>query len=286
MMSFFVPKGGFWRSQEEFIATPTGYQERYPKEDCGMIAEVILTVAESKRLIAKAVARLPSVQRAMEEGLVFVGRGTTNAYVLEELLGHPIDKIQFTAGLTLPVKGDRPPALAAQRIPDQVFRRGKLLESASREQAWSEMGPGDVFIKGGNALDYKNRMVGILIGHPTGGTMGALGTIIARRIELVLPIGLEKLVYSDLNELSRLSRQRETGREMPTLMPVTGTIVTEIEALQTLCNIQAVLYSAGGIAGAEGSVRLLLEGDRENLEAALRLVDSVQGEGAFIPSAR
>ncbi len=247
-----------------------------------MIADVILTVSESKRLIAKAVVKLPSVQKAMEDGIAIVGRGTTNSYLFEELLGKPIDKIQLTAGLTLPAKGERPPALASKRIPDQVFRRGELLEDTTLEQILPEMGPGDVFIKGGNALDYKNKMVGILIGHPTAGTMGAIGTIISRRIELIIPIGLEKLVCSDINQLSRLSRQTDTYKGMPTLMSVTGTIVTEIEALHILCNINAVLYSAGGIAGAEGSVRLLLEGDREGLESVLKLVDSVQGESAFV----
>jgi len=247
-----------------------------------MIADVILTVSESKRLIAKAVVKLSSVQKAMAEGIVIVGRGTTNSYVFEELLNKKIDKIQLTAGLTLPAKGERPPALSSKRIPDQVIRRGKLLEETTLEQILPEMGPGDVFIKGGNALDYKNKMAGILIGHPTSGTMGAIGTIIARRIELIIPIGLEKLVYSEIDELSKLSRQTDTYRGMPTLMPVAGTIVTEIEALKVLCNINAVLYSAGGIAGAEGSVRLLLEGDGESMESALKLVDSVQGEGAFV----
>jgi len=218
----------------------------------------------------------------MGDGIVIVGRGTTNSYVFEELLGKSIDKIQLTAGLTLPAKGERPPALSSKRIPDQIFRRGELLEDTSLEQILPEMGLGDVFIKGGNALNYKDKMAGILIGHPTAGTMGAIGTVIARRIELIIPIGLEKLVYSDINELSRLSRQTGTYRRLPTLMPVTGTIVTEIEALQILCNINAVLYSAGGIAGAEGSVRLLLEGDAESLEFALSLIDSVQGEEGFI----
>lgn len=86
---------------------------------------------------------------------------------------------------------------------------------------------------------------------------------------------------SDIDELSRLSRQTDTYKGMPTLMSVTGTIVTEIKALQILCNINAVLYP-NIFAGTEGSVRLLLEGDREGLESALKLVDSVQGEGAFV----
>ena len=44
----------------------------------------ILTVAESKRLIAKAVAQMPIVKNALENGMVIVIKGTTNAYVAEE----------------------------------------------------------------------------------------------------------------------------------------------------------------------------------------------------------
>lgn len=47
-----------------------------------MKRQFVLTVSESKRLIAKGVAALPEVKRAMEEGMVVVATGTTNAYVL------------------------------------------------------------------------------------------------------------------------------------------------------------------------------------------------------------
>ncbi|MBW2262654.1 MAG: hypothetical protein JRG91_11825, partial [Deltaproteobacteria bacterium] len=48
-----------------------------------MQASFTLTVAESKRLIAKGVAAIPEVARARREGTLIVGRGSTNAYVLE-----------------------------------------------------------------------------------------------------------------------------------------------------------------------------------------------------------
>ena len=52
-----------------------------------MFTEVVLTVAESKRLIAKGVAGHPDVLTALSRGIVVVCKGTTNAYVVEELLG-------------------------------------------------------------------------------------------------------------------------------------------------------------------------------------------------------
>jgi len=245
---------------------------------------VVLTVSESKRLIAKGVAALPQVRRALEDGIVAVAKGTTNSYIVEELLGRPIDKTAYTTGLTLPERPKRTPKLAEEKMPDLVLKRGEPVEGVSAVEAVKEMRAGDVFIKGANALDYRRKVAGILIGHPEGGTIGAtLGTIVARGIELVIPVGLEKLVYEDIEALSRRVRRfDESLTEIPTLMPVTGTIVTEIEALKVLCGVEATLLSAGGVAGAEGSVRLLIEGERGAVKGALELLRSIQGEPMFI----
>jgi hypothetical protein len=62
-------------------------------------ALVSLTPSESKRVIAKGVAALPEVKRATQRGLIVVGRGTTNAYVAEELTGEKTEnKDHYAAG--------------------------------------------------------------------------------------------------------------------------------------------------------------------------------------------
>jgi len=85
-------------------------------------------------LIAKGVAKLPSVQQAMADGIVIIGRGTTNGYVYEELLGTQIDKTRLIAGIVLPAKKERPEALSSPKLPDLVIRKGQLLEDTSLEQ--------------------------------------------------------------------------------------------------------------------------------------------------------
>jgi len=67
-----------------------------------MKKQVVLTVAESKRLIAKGVAALPQVQRAMKEGMLVVATGTTNAYVLQELWEKDFDLRRYRSGMTTP----------------------------------------------------------------------------------------------------------------------------------------------------------------------------------------
>jgi hypothetical protein len=245
-----------------------------------MHTSFVLTVAQSKRLIARAVTRMPEVTRALQEGTVAIARGTTNAYVVEEILGKAIPKGEYASGRTLP-PGMPGEWLGRGDYPEVVLRQGKLVAGLTAVEAVKEMGPGDVFMKGGNALDYQRKLVGVLIGHPTGGTIGAAyGTIVSRKINLVIPIGLEKLVCGDLVALSLASRRPEDhpGAGAVALFPMVGTIVTEIEALGLLCGVSARLLGAGGVAGAEGAVWLLVEGDRPSLDRALELHRSLGGE--------
>ena len=52
-----------------------------------MTVEVTLTPSESKRLIARGVKALPSVQHALKNNTIILAGGTTNAFIAEELLG-------------------------------------------------------------------------------------------------------------------------------------------------------------------------------------------------------
>ena len=69
-----------------------------------MRTSVVLTVSESKRLIAKGLAAMPAVQSALSGGTVAVAKGTTNGYLVEELLGKKIDKLHYVTGRTMPRK--------------------------------------------------------------------------------------------------------------------------------------------------------------------------------------
>jgi len=244
-----------------------------------MHASIVLTVAQGKRLIARAVAQLPEVQRALQLGMVAIGRGTTNAYVAEEILGHRLPKGEYVAGRTLP-PGVPDERFGTMQYPDIVLRGGQPVEGMTVVDAVLQMATGDVFIKGGNALNYAQGVAGVLVGHPAGGTISTYATIVSRKLHLIIPIGLEKMVAEDITALSRASRRGDDhpGAPPPGLIPITGTIVTEIEALNLLCGVTARLYAAGGVAGAEGALWLLLDGSREALDAALALHAELKGE--------
>lgn len=248
-----------------------------------MLAQVVLTVSEGKRLIAKGVAEYQPVLEALHKGWVAVAKGSTNAYVVEELTGKPIDKKKHITGHTLPAALKAKPGFSAE-LPDLVLHKGKPVQGLTAVEALKEMGPGDVFLKGANALNYEDFLAGILIGHPTGGTIGAaIGTVTARRITFIVPVGLEKQVPYNIVDAAALMgpSDEERTRDFPALWPVYADIFTEIEAFRELFGVEAYPVAAGGLAGAEGAYRFCLQGDKRNVSDALKLVGEIQGEAAL-----
>jgi hypothetical protein len=141
-----------------------------------------------------------------------------------------------------------------------------------------------VFLKGANAINYRERLAAILIGHPTGGTIGAaIGIITARRVNLIIPVGLEKEVPYDLVDAAAVvgPAEEERPKDFPSLWPVYADLFTEVEAFRELFEVEAYPLAAGGLAGAEGAFRFCLSGDKRAVGDALKLVEEIQGEPAF-----
>jgi hypothetical protein len=159
-----------------------------------MRAQFILTPSESKRLIAKGVIALPSVQKALTEHTIILSGGTTNGFLVEEILGESLEeKSRYTVGIV--TDGKTGASKEETRIHPYVITKGKAL---GKEVHWkdylSQLRPGDIFIKGGNALDHTG-LAAVTVSNSMGGTIGAAqGALYAQGIELIVPIGLEKLV--------------------------------------------------------------------------------------------
>ena len=242
-------------------------------------ALISLTPTESKRLIAKGVAALPEVRRALEKGIVVIARGTTNAFVAEEVAGVKIEpKYLYAAGIILDGElSANPPGIRMKPI---ALRHGKPTDLSPAE-ALEEFGEEDVFIKGANAVDPQGN-AGVLAAGERGGTIGeALPVVLPRGSYLIMPVGLEKLIPS-VEQAARASGifrfKYSTG--LPAgLVPAPGALVmTEVQAFQALTGVQAVPVAAGGIAGSEGTTVLSLEGDEGRIERAMALVKSIKGE--------
>lgn len=242
---------------------------------------VVLTPAESKRLIARAVRELPEVQRALVGGRIIIATGTTNAYVAEELLGPVFPRSQFISGHIIDGAfgvGGGP------RLQPLVVERGQTVETPWQE-VLPKLTPQDVFIKGASAVDPQGN-AGILLMHPAGGTIGAaLGTVTARGVPLVVPVGLEKLVASVPAAAVEAGLGRITdaldGRTVGLMPLVNATVVTELQAFKVLFDLEAVQLAGGGIGGSEGSVVVVARGSAEAVARARAALSSIKGEPPY-----
>lgn len=189
-----------------------------------------------------------------------------------------IEREKFVAGAVLPKGTCVVPR--ERRRGDIIIRGGKLIESKLND-VLPELTAGDVFIKGANALDASGA-AGVLLASRRGGTVGSvLGTLMARGVNFIIPVGLEKFIPGSIQRVSKTTgifrASYATGCPLG-IMPVAGKVITELEAFEILTGAEAITMGKGGISGAEGSVTLLVQGTQKQLSKARKLVNGIKGE--------
>jgi hypothetical protein len=243
-----------------------------------MEALFTVTPSESKRLIAKAVVSLPEVIGAKEDGYLIVTRGSTCAYIAEELLGETMEKEKYVAGQI--IRGVLCALHAGIRRQPIAFHEGTVL-TVDPGTLIEKLGPRDVVIKGGNAVDHKGN-VGVLMASPVGGTMGQFYMAMkAQGIRTIYAVGLEKLVPS-VEEAARaggrLKLERTIGARVGLACVADEEAFTEIHAVSSLFDVRAVHYASGGFGGAEGSVTIIVEGEETKINRCMDFIESIKGE--------
>jgi len=251
--------------------------------------QFLITTAAGKRLIGKAMIEHPAIQGVLQSGTLAIIAGTTNGYIVEELftsmgITEAFSKRRFFRGVTLPpVK----PTTEGGRLPDEsgfpgdvIIDKGNWEKGKTIFDVVDNLKEGDVILKGANALDLLRKRAAILIGHPKAGTIGvSIQAVVGRRVQLILPVGLEKRVLGDLDELAL--KINAPGSEGARLLPVPGEVITELEAVAMLTGASAHLIAAGGVCGAEGSVWIGVEGEQEQMKKAEELLKPISKEPLF-----
>ena len=102
--------------------------------------------------------------------------------------------------------------------------------------------------------------------------------IIGRRVELIIPVGLEKKVFNDIPDLVMRVLAIET--DGPRLMQLPGKIFTELDAIPLLTGAEAFQIAGGGVYGAEGSAWLGISGTDEQIQATIQLLEDLKNEPA------
>jgi hypothetical protein len=276
-----------------------------------MRAQVVLTPTEAKCFISKAIARMDAVKRAMTRGMVVIHPSSTTYFLVKELTGdvpgtdHWVLGGVFPQGLCResgaqgqgkhappPPPPDREPGpkWSADMFPFKwVVKGGRLQAGTTLGKILEEIGPGDVYVKGCNALDAQGH-AGVLFGHAGGGTIArVMGVQKEKGFSVILAVGLERLIPVSIAQAAKATARNEEfdyGMGMPCgLYPVKGgTTVTEVQAVEILSGARAVPIAAGGLGGAEGATVLAIEGDKEQVTRAIEYVE--QSKGARLPQAR
>ena len=239
-----------------------------------------LTTAASKRLIGKGMAQHPDIQRVLKKGTLLIIAGTTNGYVAEEILTslgqlEGFSRVGFRRGMTV-AAGAKPKK--PEYTGDVVIVDGKWQQGVDVFGAADSLQAGDVVLKGANAFDAYGQAA-VQIGHPVGGTALAVAPkIIGSRVQLIVPVGLEKRVMEDVVDLAR--RTNALDAEGPRLYVLPGEVFTELDAIRILTGADPILIAAGGVYGAEGAVWLGVSGTTQQVDDAAALIKSVAKEPA------
>jgi len=251
--------------------------------------QYVLTSSAGQRLIAKALALHPDILSVLKSGTLVIIAGTTNGYIAEEILAsigqaEGFDRRRFFRGIILPPSR---PTLESGMLADDsgfpgdvVIVKGTWQKGKTIFDVTDDLKEGDLILKGANALDIVRKRAAILIGHPTGGTVGAsLQVVTKKRIKLMLPVGLEKRVDGDLDAIAeKLNAPSAKG---PRFWPISAPVFTELDAIESLTGTRAELIAGGGVCGAEGSIRLLVSGTTAQMNDADSLMKSILSEPPF-----
>ncbi len=265
-----------------------------------MLAQIVLTPAESKKLIAKAIVRLEAVQQAVQKGIVALHPSSSTYFIIEEITGSKPKTNYWVCGVITP-RGmcvEMAMALGVELTPHEesvdpgdlqgtwVLEKGQLAGEEKLASLLYRMTSTDVYIKGVNALD-RDGNVGVLFGLE--GSMGYLQTARKKRsFTMIYPAGLEKLIPISVKEAAKEAKRAryEFGMGMPVgLYPCpTGVTVNEVRAIEILSGASAIPIAAGGLGGAEGAITLVLKGTADVVMKALEYVE--QSKGAKLPDLR
>jgi hypothetical protein len=245
-----------------------------------------ITIPAGKRLIAKAVICLEEIKSALKNNTIVIIAGSTNGYVAEELLLHigqigDFSKNTFLRGFTAGAGKKIDVANAAYFNTDIVVEKGRWSKEKTIFDVAQSLGKGDIIVKGANAVDSERKLAGIQIRTANlGPSAPMLQAVIGKRSQLIIPVGLEKRVFGNIAQIVSKINDPSTTTGL-NMIPVGGTIITELEAIEMLTGASAELVAGGGIFGGEGGYWIAITGTEEQLHSARNIVNSVINESPF-----
>ena len=247
-----------------------------------MKATFVLTPAEARRLIARAVIGMPEFQKAWKDAYVILAGGTTNAFIAQELLGD----MSIEPGLcTVGISTDGLLCVtepASRRSFPNVFYKGQPVDKTIAE-ALQDYHADTVIVKGANAFDLDGH-VGVVTSGFNGGTVpNFIGYMTSKGLKWICPVGYDKLVPSVPAASRALAGAQHIGISMgadPGLYCLSSAdVVTEADAIRMMFRCEAKVVCAGGIGGNEGAHYWAADGEEADVKALVDYLEQhIKGE--------
>lgn len=238
--------------------------------------QVTLTVAEAKWLIAKGIAALPEVKKAIQERQIFLKGGTTVSAVAEELAG-----VQLKISGRFSPRGARAGQHREIKGHNVVLRKGQvqIVDDVLKETV-ETLKQDDVVIIGANAIDIEGNAA-MCMGSPLGGPLGeALLGLMGNGATVIIAAGLEKLIPGRIKDAimaaGRNSIQQAHGMAVG-LFPLVGRVFTEKDAVMALGDVTCTVISMGGINGAEGATTMVIAGEASEVDKVAQVINQIKG---------
>ena len=244
--------------------------------------QVSLTPSMSKRLIAKGIAKLDFIKKALKNGVIGIANSTTGAFIVEELTGEKVDKGRYACGI---ITSDGKTCVTDydQQLPTVIIIKGKVHRIPRNQNMYPyvmKMGPEDVVIKSGNVLDPYGKAA-VMLGDPDGGEIGQImGLILGKGIKLLVPMTLNKTIPIPIEKAITESGICKVSKSMGMpigLMPLPGIVFTEIDAIKILTGAEAIPISMGSAEG-DGVLTMIIKGDERSVEEAWKIINEIKNE--------
>ncbi len=243
-----------------------------------MNIQFTLTVPEGKRLIAEGISSLPEIKKALKSGKILLKGGTTVSAIAERLVGK---KLRISGRISpRGTKGSR----AAKDIPHSILiHKNKVYDVDDRLiQTVQSMGPEDVCLISANIIDCEGNAA-MMAGAPLGGNPGGIiSGLMAEGVNVIIPVGIEKFSPHKVSKAVMAAGRKKPDVAMGMavgLIPTTGRVFTEIDAIRAVTGLEPVIIGRGGINGAEGAVVFAVEGPEAECKKLMELIKSIKGAG-------
>lgn len=253
-----------------------------------VVAQVVLTAPESRKLIARAVSQLDEVRDALRHSKIAVCTGSISPDILEALGFGPIPEEELGLYICGMIRGEGLCTTDFDVARSATFiERGSLIEKPGRE-FMKNFGAGDVYIKSPNILD-RNGVAGVLAGAPECGKVGRMVYEI-EECGFIAPTLLLKSAPIDLYDLAETVTPEDYKRDasgfvryscgMPVNLvplPEWTRVVTEIDAIREVFDLSAKPIGMSGVGSGADALALSVEGRGEDVQSFWVYVCGIKG---------